>query len=211
MSDAPSSDGSSSTDGPSELDAGFGADAASARDAGIGADAVARPDAAAPRDASTPSDAGSAGCPSSDPYVCQMLDAHNRVRANATPAPTPPLPPLTWSSAAAAVATSWANNCQWMHNTGAGYGENLAASSGSGDSPARVVNDWASEAADYDYASNSCSGVCGHYTQLVWRATTSVGCATVTCNTGSPFGSGSWTFTVCDYAPPGNWVGQRPY
>jgi hypothetical protein len=72
---------------------------------------------------------------------------------------------------------------------------------------------WAAEAPNYDYATNTCAAgqVCGHYTQLVWRATTQVGCATVQCTTGSPFGGGNWTFTVCDYSPPGNYVGQRPY
>jgi hypothetical protein len=40
-----------------------------------------------------------------------------------------------------------------------------------------------------------------------------VGCARRTCTTGSPFsgGTGEWTFWVCDYDPPGNWVGERPY
>jgi hypothetical protein len=72
---------------------------------------------------------------------------------------------------------------------------------------------WAAEAPDYDYATNTCKAgqVCGHYTQIVWRSTTAVGCAFRTCTTGSPFGSGSWDFWVCDYAPPGNYVGQRPY
>ncbi|MEM6522020.1 MAG: CAP domain-containing protein, partial [Cyanobacteria bacterium P01_C01_bin.70] len=41
-----------------------------------------------------------------------------------------------------------------------------------------VVAAWVAEKADYDYASNSCASgkVCGHYTQIVWRETTAVGC-----------------------------------
>jgi pathogenesis-related protein 1 len=45
--------------------------------------------------------------------------------------------------------------------------------------------------------------VCGHYTQIVWRDTTSVGCAAQSCPQGE-----IW---VCDYSPPGNYVGQHPY
>ena len=64
------------------------------------------------------------------------------------------------------------------------------------------------------YSSNSCSGVCGHYTQIVWRSTTEVGCGLRVCTTGSPFDShpgATWTMVVCDYRPPGNFRGQRPY
>jgi hypothetical protein len=78
-----------------------------------------------------------------------------------------------------------------------------------------MVGAWAAEASDYDYARNTCAAgkVCGHYTQLVWRATTRVGCATQVCDRNSPFGSRfpTWQLWVCNYAPPGNYVGQRPY
>ena len=75
---------------------------------------------------------------------------------------------------------------------------------------------WASEAPDYDYASNTCNAppdrTCGHYTQIVWRSSTLVGCAYARCTQNSPFsGFPTWDFWVCDYSPPGNWVGQRPY
>ena len=36
---------------------------------------------------------------------------------------------------------------------------------------------WAGEARGYDIRSNSCSGVCAHYTQIVWGTTLAVGCA----------------------------------
>jgi len=52
---------------------------------------------------------------------------------------------------------------------------------------------------------------CGHCTQIIWKATTGVGCAHVSCTTSSPFGSGIWDYSVCDYTPAGNYVGQRPY
>ena len=149
-----------------------------------------------------------------EPWQQAMLDATNHVRATAQPTPVPALAPLTWNAAAQAVAQAWASGCQWKHNAGRGnYGENIYASTGTTPAaPAAVVQDWASEAADYTWASNTCSAVCGHYTQLVWRGTTSVGCASAACTTGSPFaGYSSWTFWVCDYAPPGNFAGQQPY
>src|SRR5712691_6171246 len=59
------------------------------------------------------------------------------------------------------------------------------------------------EARNYDYASNRCHGVCGYYTQIVWRDTREVGC-------GVARGPGREVW-VCDYSPPGNWVGRRPY
>lgn len=50
----------------------------------------------------------------------------------------------------------------------------------------------------------------GHFSQIVWAATTHVGCATVKCsqglaNTGSDV---SPYFTVCNYSPPGNMGGE---
>lgn len=162
------------------------------------------------------------GDPAPDALAEEWLAAHASVRAGATPAPVPALAPLGWSSAAAAVAEAWAARCEYRHNPGRGErGENIAATAPAGGRSARgVVDLWASEAPFYDLASNTCdeanpaneAGTCGHYTQLVWRDTTLVGCARRTCTTGSPFaGFPTWDFWICDYAPPGNWVGERPY
>lgn len=143
----------------------------------------------------------------------ELVAAHNQVRANASPAPNPPLPPLTWNAQAAATAQAWANNCRFAHNQAivGTYGENLFASTGSA-TPTQVTNDWASERASYNYANNTCSAMCGHYTQIVWRSTTSVGCASAQCTANNPFGgTGPWFFWVCDYAPPGNFVRMKPY
>jgi len=144
------------------------------------------------------------------------LQAHDRVRADAIPTPSPALPQMQWSAEVEAVAAQWAAHCVYEHNAGRGnLGENIAASSpGYWPSITGVVQAWASEAPDYDYASNTCAPgkVCGHYTQLVWRDSTLVGCAYARCTSNSPFqGITTWDFWVCDYSPPGNWVGQRPY
>jgi hypothetical protein len=106
------------------------------------------------------------------------------------------------------------------------YGENLAAffggfgGSGRIGSPEQVVNNWYNEVECWTYGTiagtemcnQACVGAmssngCGHYTQVVWRDTKRVGCGVATCN-----GGGSpKEYWVCNYDPPGNWVGNVPY
>ncbi|MEO0602829.1 MAG: CAP domain-containing protein [Myxococcota bacterium] len=147
--------------------------------------------------------------PPAAPRDVAGLDAHNTVRANAQPPPSPPLSPLEWDEQLAEVATSWARGCRFVHSEGTGFGENLYVASWAA-SLEEAVDSWASEDAFYDYADNSCSGVCGHYTQIVWRSTERVGCGFADCPVveGVNFGGRLW---VCNYDPPGNFVGQKPY
>ncbi len=65
-----------------------------------------------------------------------------------------------------------------------------------------------SEKQYYHHDTNSCDSgrVCGHYTQVVWRNTTKVGCAVYTC-AGLQYGA----TVVCNYGPGGNTSGRRPY
>ncbi len=77
--------------------------------------------------------------------------------------------------------------------------------------PGDAVTAWAAEAQYFDYATTTCSapnppGTCLHYTQVVWRDTTALGCGRTFCTSNSPFGAAypTWTFVVCDYQPPGN-------
>jgi pathogenesis-related protein 1 len=131
----------------------------------------------------------------------EMVQAHDAVRAKLN------LPPLVWSDKLAAVAQQWADRLvarnEFIHRPKSAYGENMFKIIGSPTSPARVVREWASEVADFDYASNRCKRVCGHYTQIVWRGTKELGCGVAR--------KGRTEIWVCDYNPPGNWVGQRPY
>jgi hypothetical protein len=47
----------------------------------------------------------------------------------------------------------------------------------------------------------------GHFSQIVWQGTTSVGCATVVCPTLGNAGSDeALPFTVCNYGPPGKFI-----
>jgi hypothetical protein len=135
--------------------------------------------------------------------------------------------PLTWDPIAAEVAQAWADQCDWMHNPNAsteyaakggsgGLGEDIAAGAPSQDI-AGAVKGWVDEKANFTPPNTCASGqVCGHYTQIVWSTTTAVGCAQAQCTTGSPWGPDSgafthWTMSVCDFNPPGNWVGEAPY
>jgi pathogenesis-related protein 1 len=141
-----------------------------------------------------------------------MLAAHNRWRADVG------VPPLTWSHKLAEISQSWAdhlstNGCT-MYHSDTSYGENIYQASaliwsdGRRDlqkkTPQQVTDSWGSEIQYYNYANNRCSGVCGHYTQVVWRATKEVGCAMSVCGNNSQI----W---VCTYDPAGNEVGRRPY
>lgn len=158
------------------------------------------------------------------------LDPHNQVRAGTfpgvtvSPAPSPALPALAWSASAAAIAQAWADGCVYAHNAGIlngtiHLGENIAASSPGLWDEAGVVGAWASEWVGYHHDTNTCTPppppaaqTCGHYTQLVWRNTLRVGCGYRRCTVNSPFpGFSTWDFFVCDYEPPGNFRGQKPY
>jgi pathogenesis-related protein 1 len=166
-----------------------------------------------------------------------MTDAHNKVRAMVQT--TPPLPPMTWSPTLAAYAQEWSDMLAMtacnrpMHRSQAdlqkkGYGENLAAAGGV---PAPMttaqwaVDGWAGEVKCWTYGTfgvmfgggtEKCdmacytqmqSDGCGHYTQIVWRNTTQVGCGVSTCQSGGA----TWDIWICNYAPPGNVIGQKPY
>jgi uncharacterized protein YkwD len=141
----------------------------------------------------------SAPTPSS--FSRDMQARHNAVRARAG------MPPLAWSNRLAARAQDWADTLlarkQFLHRPNSTYGENLFEITGAAASPAQVVDAWAAESRNYDYSSNRCSGVCGHYTQIVWRDTKELGCAMAR-------GRGREVW-VCNYDPPGNWAGKRPY
>jgi pathogenesis-related protein 1 len=141
--------------------------------------------------------------PASAPLAHEMLAAHNQVRARVG------VPPLRWSPRLADVAQQWADELiareKFAHRPKPHYGENLFEIRGGRSSPSEVVADWAAEARDYNLARNTCRAraQCGHYTQIVWRNTKEVGCGVARLP-----GREVW---VCNYDPPGNWSGERPY
>ena len=135
---------------------------------------------------------------------------HNAARAAVQPRAREPIPPLTWSPDLAATAQAWAEQCRFQHSRKKGLGENIFATSGRA-TPEEVVDSWVSEKKFYNYARNRCRRECGHYTQVVWSRTMRVGCGVAQCSANSPLGRGSWQFWVCNYDPPGNYIGERPY
>ncbi|HEY9879264.1 MAG TPA: CAP domain-containing protein [Leptolyngbyaceae cyanobacterium] len=147
--------------------------------------------------------------------IDQMLAAHNRMRREVG------VPDLRWSADLAKGAQEWANYLvkenRFEHSPASArgngtIGENLSSRSssapgGSYTTPARAVEGWVNERAYYHYDTNRCdpNQMCGHYTQMVWKSTTLVGCAM------ARNAQASREVWVCRYNPAGNVVGQRPY
>ncbi|WOK98547.1 pathogenesis-related protein PRB1-2-like [Canna indica] len=136
--------------------------------------------------------------------VREFLSSHNQVRAILGESP------IEWDRSLAKYARWWSRlrraDCAMVHSTGP-YGENLFWGSGQNWTAADAVRIWAEERAFYDPVDNSCSPgkMCGHFTQIVWNDTVRFGCAVTKCH------AGGGIFVVCDYDPPGNWVGERPF
>ncbi|XP_040381918.1 pathogenesis-related protein 1-like [Oryza brachyantha] len=122
---------------------------------------------------------------------------------------------VVWDEAVAAYAESYAaeraGDCALIHSGSwekAGYGENLFGGPGGEWTAADAVNSWVGEKELYDYDSNSCLGSwdsCLHYTQVVWRDSTAIGCARVVCD------NDAGVFITCNYNPAGNVQGERPF
>uniref|UniRef100_A0A0E0C257 SCP domain-containing protein n=1 Tax=Oryza meridionalis TaxID=40149 RepID=A0A0E0C257_9ORYZ len=119
--------------------------------------------------------------------------------------------PISWSTKLQGFAEDYARqrkgDCRLQHSGGP-YGENIFWGSAGADwTAADAVRSWVDEKKYYNYASNSCAAgkVCGHYTQVVWRDSTNVGCARMRCD------ANRGVFIICNYEPRGNIVGRRPY
>ncbi|KAD0092168.1 hypothetical protein R6Q59_020755 [Mikania micrantha] len=133
------------------------------------------------------------------------VNAHNAARKEIG------LDPVTWDPTVAKFAESYANkrkaDCALVHSHNPKYGENIAFGYGGlGFSGLDAVKLWVNEKADYNYESNSCKPfkMCGHYTQVVWRKSIRIGCARVRCLNNA-------YFVTCNYDPPGNYIGEKPY
>jgi hypothetical protein len=80
---------------------------------------------------------------------------------------------------------------------GGSYGENLAQGY---TSPTLAIDGWANEESDYDYEKRKFTTEAGHFTQLVWKNTTAVGCGAADCD------EVGWLL-ICEYSPRGNTIG----
>ncbi|KAK6431696.1 hypothetical protein LTR95_012143 [Oleoguttula sp. CCFEE 5521] len=111
--------------------------------------------------------------------------------------------PVTWSDKLAEYAGTHAEKCVFEHSGGSS-GENLAVGY---NSPTISIDAWANEESSYNYQARKFSEKSGHYTQLVWKNTTAVGCGAIKCSNSASNGANGW-YLVCEYDPPGNVAGQ---
>jgi hypothetical protein len=138
----------------------------------------------------------------------RLLAIHNRERS-ATGAP-----PLVWDSNLAAAASAYGPALiargSLAHSEPAsrlGQGENLWMGTRGAYSLDEMAGSWADEKALFrpgifpDVSTSTKWSDVGHYTQMIWRGTTRVGCALRR--------SARWDYLICRYSPPGNVVGQR--
>ncbi|KAK2160995.1 hypothetical protein NP493_1614g00018 [Ridgeia piscesae] len=152
-----------------------------------------------------------------------IVSLHNELRADVKP-PATDMEKMVWDEDLAKYAADWAacGDNFFKHRTGANrvknYGENLYISMTSSKDPTDLIDEiknglkaWWNENEFYSHDSNSCESgkVCGHYTQMAWAKSTKVGCGyALNCPTR---GYTNTFYLVCNYSPPGNWVGQKPY
>jgi len=136
-------------------------------------------------------------------FVETALARHNYWRRQVN------VPELVWSSTLEASAARWVeqlavDGCNFTHSQSE-YGENLFMGTKGFFNVSDIIDSWASESKYYDPHTNECekNQVCGHYTQMIWSTTREVGCAQITC--------GDDVIFVCQYNPPGNWVGESPF
>ncbi len=152
---------------------------------------------------------GSVGSRLTAQEVRQLLTVHNGVRAEVG------VGPLVWSKRLAMYAQEWADHLastsrRMEHRPHSGkwkqeHGENLFSGTAGYYGVADAVAAWVREKSAYHGETIDMPNLYayGHYTQLVWRNTKSVGCAKVECDGN--------VIIVCNYDPPGNFLGQTPY
>ncbi|KAF5968375.1 hypothetical protein FCOIX_11448 [Fusarium coicis] len=152
-------------------------------------------------------------------YNTVMLAYHNIHRLNHSASA------LEWDDELAGYAENTANGCVFEHdmNQGnGGYGQNLASWGATSDidglknkaAAGGITNQWYNnEMANWAFygqenpPADMNIDLYGHFTQVVWKDSTKVGCATVKCPAGTVLSFPSW-YTVCNYNPQGNFGGR---
>ena len=143
-------------------------------------------------------------------FIQDCLDGHNIFRTRLG------LNSFTWSNNLASRSQQWANhmaaNNVFMHGNQDGVGENIAyRTTDIYDGPkSMIVDQWGGEQRFYirncvfpDCSNSGNWDDVSHYTQMIWRDTTQVGCAVA-------IGFGN-AYLCCQYLKPGNWDGQPCY
>ncbi|KAG8929584.1 hypothetical protein FRC03_003235 [Tulasnella sp. 419] len=153
---------------------------------------------AAVTSAKPPAQTSSGGSSGLNASQQEYLNRHNSFRAQHGAAP------LSWSASAEAAAQVWANKCVFQHGGGkaGGFGENLAAGTG-GFSIQAAIDAWTIKEVG---AYNPQNPTASHFTQVVWKGTTQVGCAVAVCDN-NIFPGAKANYHVCEYFPAGNVIG----
>jgi len=152
--------------------------------------------AAAPAPAPAPNYGDTSGT-ATDDFSKSCLEAHNVNRAKHRDTP-----PVSWSPSLAAGAQEWANACNGMEH--GSTGENLYASTDARD-PSAGIQTWYDEISQYSYGAGGFDYSTGHFTQVVWKSTTQIGCGINQCP--GMFGGSSGYLLVCRYQEAGNMQG----
>ncbi|KAF6266715.1 CAP domain-containing protein [Scenedesmus sp. NREL 46B-D3] len=150
---------------------------------------------AAPGAAATPAVnpvAGSTTGGPADAVLNSVLALHNQLRAKHSS------PPLTWSTALEQTAMAWAKGCKHSHSTNRAGNYNELIAWGNRPFTQAVTDQWYAEIKDYNFNSppSRYQDNTAHFTQVVWKSTTELGCGYATCSDGP--------YYVCHYAPTGN-------
>ena len=131
-----------------------------------------------------------------------FLEAHNFYRKQVGAVP------LKWSPKLEQYAQHWAlilaKTQKFEHSSNPNYGENIYQSTFK-PTAKDAVDSWASEEKYYHGEKITLNNywIFGHYTQIIWKQTTTVGCAI------SQDANGIY-YVVCEYYPPGNIIGKKP-
>ncbi|KAF2109088.1 CAP domain-containing protein [Lophiotrema nucula] len=116
---------------------------------------------------------------------------------------------LSWNDTLSDYALNWSDRCVFEHSGGPS-GENLA--SGYPNTTASHEA-WGNERDQYDFKNGGFTHETGHFTQLVWKSSLTVGCGRTECNSESSHTDDDskkapgW-YVVCEYYPSGNIIGE---
>ncbi|KAF4553291.1 Hypothetical protein D9617_7g030180 [Elsinoe fawcettii] len=156
-------------------------------------------------------------------YRTAAIKRHNQHRNNHGS------PPVTWSAELAQAAMKSAQRCtfaHYMNENGLTYGQNLALGYAAPNIAGIITDGWYSEVQYYgnnygqaqpDYGNNMENfSKWGHFTQVVWRDSSKIGCATWRCNSVKTSATDSTPMpaayggdvTYCNYQGPGNYGGE---
>ncbi|QHO15004.1 hypothetical protein HN51_030507 [Arachis hypogaea] len=150
-------------------------------------------------------------CLLSQNFPMDYLVVHNAARAEVG------VTPLKWDKKLESHAHEFVNehiaNCRGIMSTPTEfysgiYGQNLGYSPFRG-TIASAVAYWVAQKRQYEHKSNKCidgnPASCHCYVQIVWGASTYLGCARGECH------NNEGTLVTCYYYPSANFPAQRPY